>query len=153
MDAQSDLPANQSDGHIHDTVECNTPTTSDKVFPPQQIASSRKRKLTDVERTLIKFMDTHGAKMATPQQDEDLAFFYSILPTVKKLPPNKKFTFRMESMRLLQNLQEDRAFPLTAPLYQSCTSRPPSSTSAASFSSNFSPSTEGSHEHDSPTLT
>jgi hypothetical protein len=116
MDTQPDSPENECDEENRETVEdCHTPAANGTMVHPQQLPSSSKRKLTDVERSLITFMESHSTKKATPQEDEDLAFFYSILPTVKTLTPNEKFTFRMESMKLLQNLQQTRSFPPTLP--------------------------------------
>ncbi|XP_023707738.1 uncharacterized protein LOC111864605 [Cryptotermes secundus] len=147
MDTQPDSPKNECDGDNRETEEdYHTPTANETVVLPQQLPSSRKRKLTDVERSFITFMESHSMKKATPQDDEDLAFFYSILPTVKTLTPNEKFTFRIESMKLLQYLKQARSFPPTLPPYQGYTSRPPSNTSDASLFSNFSPGTEASSD-------
>ncbi|XP_033608610.1 uncharacterized protein LOC117282561 isoform X2 [Cryptotermes secundus] len=133
MDTQPDSPENECHGDNRETEEgYRTPTANETMVPPQQLPSSRKRKLTDVERSFITFMESHSTKEATPQEDEDLAFFYSLLPTIKSLTPNEKFTFRMESMKLLQNLKQARSFPPSLPPYQGYTSRPPSNTSATS---------------------
>ncbi|PNF25937.1 hypothetical protein B7P43_G10026 [Cryptotermes secundus] len=121
MDTQPDSPENECGDSSETEEDCHTPTTNETMVPPQQLPSSRKRKLTDVERCFITVMESHSTKKATPQEDEDLAFFYSILPTVKTLMPNEKFTFRMESMKLLQNLKQARSFPLTLTPYQGTT--------------------------------
>lgn len=39
------------------------------------------------------------------EEDEDLAFFYSLLPSVKTLTADQKFTFRLQTMQFLQNLK------------------------------------------------
>ncbi|XP_023718171.1 uncharacterized protein LOC111870272 [Cryptotermes secundus] len=119
MDTQPDSPENECDGDNRETEEdCHIPTANETMVPPQQLPSSRKRKLMDVECSFITIRESHSTKKATPQEDEDLAFFYSVLPTVKTLMPNEKFTFRMESMKLLQNLKQAKSFPLTLPPYQ-----------------------------------
>lgn len=39
------------------------------------------------------------------EQDEEMAFFYSLLPTVKSLTAQQKFSFRMQTMQLLNNIK------------------------------------------------
>lgn len=67
--------------------------------------STSKRKKPNVEHALIDFMESHKASKKTCDNDEDLAFFYSLLPSVKSLSMDKKFEFRMQTMQLLQNLK------------------------------------------------
>jgi len=78
-----------------------TATSSNKKF-------TSKRKKTNVEHALIDFMESHKASKKTYDNDEDVAFFYSLLPSVKSLTMDKKFEFRMQTMQLLQNLKNAR---------------------------------------------
>lgn len=101
----------------------------------RQPGTSR-RKTINVEQSLITFMDAHKVKHPSPQEDD--AFFYSILPTVKALAPTEKFTFRMETMKLLQNIQQGRTF-VPIEQFQGTTQSFRSNSSAASYISSFTP--------------
>ncbi|KAK0071001.1 hypothetical protein PV326_001803, partial [Microctonus aethiopoides] len=67
-------------------------------------AAQKKTKKLDVERALINFMESHKV-VKEPLVDEDLAFFHSLLPSLKTLDFEQKFTFRMETMQLLRSLK------------------------------------------------
>lgn len=66
------------------------------------IESTNKRKTPNVERTSAELMENRNAMKKALEDDEDIAFFYSLLPSVKSLTRDKKFTFRMQTMQLLQ---------------------------------------------------
>lgn len=122
--------------------------------------STNKRKKPNVEQALVDFMESHNNKVTNNpmEQDEDMAFFYSLLPTVKSLTTDHKFSFRMQTMQLLNNIKNkthiNRSFnsssniqsllpansfrPLSHTLDYDFV-RPPSATSsAASYYSEFS---------------
>lgn len=48
------------------------------------------------------------SKMINREEDEDRAFFTSIMPTVKALSDNAKLEFRIEVMQLLKKLKNDK---------------------------------------------
>lgn len=58
------------------------------------------KKLVSV-RALIDVMETHKASKK-PFENDDLAFFYSLLPSVQSLNMEQIFMFRMKTMQLLQ---------------------------------------------------
>lgn len=103
--------------------------------------SSNKRKKPNVEQALVEFMESHKTSKKTYENDEDLAFFYSLLPSIKSLTMDKKFTFRMQVMQLLQNLktsEHNPSFNTTSTINNTANFRPPSSSSALSYYSQFS---------------
>lgn len=65
-----------------------------------------KFKKPDVECALIDFMESHKASKK-PFENDDLAFFYSLLPSVQSLNMEQKFTFRMKTMQLLHSLRNN----------------------------------------------
>lgn len=69
--------------------------------------STNKRKKPNVEQALVDFMESHDNKVTKNpmEQDEDMTFFYSLLPTVKSLTADQKFSFRMQTMQLLNNIK------------------------------------------------
>lgn len=69
--------------------------------------STNKRKKPNVEQALVDFMESHNNKLTKNpmEQDEDMAFFYSLLPTVISLTADQKFSFRMQTMQLLNNIK------------------------------------------------
>lgn len=104
--------------------------------------STSKRKKPNVEHALIDFMESHNASKKTCDNDEDLAFFYSLLPSVKSLSMDKKFVFRMQTMQLLQNLKtpdHSQFYNTSSATFNKTPAnfRPPSS-SALSYYSQFS---------------
>lgn len=56
-------------------------------------------------------MEAHQPRQDLLIEDEDLSFFKSLLPTVRKLNADKKFTFRMQTM---QNLQQGTSATIEA---------------------------------------
>lgn len=80
-----------------------TPSTSTKRAPAN---TRRARKNNFIEERLVSFMEAHQPKQDLLTEDEDLSFFRSLLPTVRKLDADLKFTFRMQTMQFLQNLQQ-----------------------------------------------
>lgn len=69
--------------------------------------SKTKFKRPDVERALIDFMESHKAPK-NPLENDDLAFFYSLLPSVQSLNMEQKFIFRMKTMQLLHSLRNNK---------------------------------------------
>lgn len=56
--------------------------------------TTNKRKKPNVEQRLVNFMETHNVTKKSKEEDEDLTFFYSILPTVTFLTfLTKNFVF------------------------------------------------------------
>lgn len=55
-------------------------------------------------------MEAHKAKNEQQPliEDDDLAFFISLLQMVKKLSIDEKYTFRMETMKYLQEMQRSK---------------------------------------------
>jgi hypothetical protein len=69
---------------------------------------TRKRKRPDIEPSLMDFMDPHKAIKSPLQEDGDLAFFISLLPSVISLNTDQKCTFRLQTMQLLRNLKNPK---------------------------------------------
>lgn len=108
-----DIESNgNNSGHENDeeSVVEVTPTTSTKRASVNVKRCTRKSNF--IEEKLVSFMEAHQ-----PRQDlliEDLSFFKSLLPTVRKLNADKKFTFRMQTMQILQNLQQGTSATIEA---------------------------------------
>ncbi|XP_043668534.1 uncharacterized protein LOC122629305 [Vespula pensylvanica] len=75
-----------------------TSTSNSSVIPT-------KRKRPDIERSLMDLMYINMTRKNPVEEDEDLAFFYSLLPSVKTLTADQKFTFRLQTMQFLQSLR------------------------------------------------
>ena len=89
---------NIEDGSYHEMARSSSSSLNEK--------STNKRKKPNVEQALVDFMESHNNKVTKKpmEQDEDMAFFYSLLPTVKSLTADQKFSFRMQTMQLIQSL-------------------------------------------------
>jgi hypothetical protein len=74
---------------------------------PSPISSvhARKRKTLDMEHALMNLTDAVKAMKSPLQEDEDLAFFYSLLPLVRGLNTDQKITFRLKTMQVLQDIR------------------------------------------------
>lgn len=90
---------NIEDGSYHEIAGSSSSSLNEK--------STNKRKKPNVEQALVDFMESHNNKFTKNpiEQDEDMAFFYSLLPTVKSLTVDQKFSFRMQTMQLLNNIK------------------------------------------------
>jgi hypothetical protein len=64
-----------------------------------------KRKRLDAEHASMDFTDSVKATKSPFQEDEDLAFFYSLLPLIRSLNADQKFSFRLKTMQLLQDIK------------------------------------------------
>lgn len=82
------------EAHIRQETEPATKQNNNK--------GANKRKKPDVERALMDFMESQKTKKPL-EEDEDVAFFYSVLPTIRTLNIDQKFNFRFQTMQLLQN--------------------------------------------------
>ncbi|CAH1732124.1 unnamed protein product [Aphis gossypii] len=59
----------------------------------------------NVEESLAKFLKNHNnMKKTFEEEDDDLEFLYSILPTVRSLTSDQKFSFRIQTMQFLYNI-------------------------------------------------
>uniref|UniRef100_T1HA02 Uncharacterized protein n=3 Tax=Rhodnius TaxID=13248 RepID=T1HA02_RHOPR len=111
------LSPNESDSLVEsqDLGESSTETATDgdcaganqrsltSATPPP--IACRAKELSLVERSLVDYVQAHMSR-TTAEEDEDLAFFYSILPTVRTLTPNEKLSFRIQTMQYLQNVKQ-----------------------------------------------
>lgn len=161
-----DIESNgNNSGHENDeeSVVEVTPTTSIKRASVNVKRCTRKSNF--IEEKLVSFMEAHQPRQDLLIEDEDLSFFKSLLPTVRKLNADKKFTFRMQTMQILKNLQQGTSATIEArpnnfisfPPQQSTASYANTNTnyqpesrpsSTATYFSNFSPSyhsTDDSH--------
>lgn len=105
----------QTEEHQSTTDDYNIsiPTTStdhsdlERTFNDTVSGTSRKRKClssqTDFEKELLEFVKQNSAV----NDDEDLNFFKSLLPTVKKLGSFKKLMFRTKVLEALIDIQKD----------------------------------------------
>ncbi|KAJ3637165.1 hypothetical protein MTP99_000644 [Tenebrio molitor] len=64
-----------------------------------------KRKRLNIQHASMDFRDAVTVMKSPLQEDEDLAFFYSLLPSVRSLNTDQKFTFRLKTMQLLQDIR------------------------------------------------
>lgn len=71
-----------------------------------------RRQSLDVESASVDFMKSHNMMSKPYEEDDDIAFFYSLLPSVKCLSMDQKFTFRMHTMQFLYDLKQQ---PLNRP--------------------------------------
>lgn len=88
----------------------NEEAIDEELSPPTSSKTSKaktKFKKPDVERALIDFMESYKTPKK-PLENDDLAFFYSLLPSVQALNMEQKFTFRMKTMQLLYSLQNNQ---------------------------------------------
>lgn len=133
----------------HDSVTCvddginNSNIDMEITATSSNEKSTSKRKKPNVEHALIDFMESHKASKKTSDNDEDLAFFYSLLPSVKSLTTDQKFEFRMQTMQLLQNLrtpEHNKFYNTSSTTFNKTPAnfRPTSSSSALSYYSQFS---------------
>lgn len=72
-----------------------------KISKDTNNAPLKKNKKPVVEQVLIDFIDKFRNRFA----DDNIAFFYSLLPAVKTLTMNQKFVFRQQCMQFVQNLK------------------------------------------------
>jgi len=122
-----------------------------------------KRKKSSGEKALVDSKKNHKIKKSSKEEDEDLEFFYSILPTVQSLTSDQKSSFRIQTMQLLYNIihnissinrSTENSTNTLSPLYTTpdnsfqpltCTSEidivwsSPDTPSVASYYSKFSP--------------
>lgn len=64
-----------------------------------------KHKKFSVEESLVNLLQNHNnMKKTFEEEDDDLQFFYSILPTVRSLTSDQKFRFRIQTMQFLYNI-------------------------------------------------
>ncbi|KAF5287153.1 hypothetical protein FQA39_LY16031 [Lamprigera yunnana] len=105
-DNRNDALIEKDDG----IVVCALATTTVNPEP------TNKRKLDEaVDDTVSNSIDANKPKSNEIQHDEDIAFFYSLLPTIKSLNKAQKWEFRLQSMQLLQNIQNPSpTYPSTA---------------------------------------
>jgi hypothetical protein len=80
--------------------------TEEELGNPSPINSvhAKKRKTLDMEPSM-EFAVAVKAMKSPLQEDEDLEFFYSLLPSVRSLNTNQKITFRSKTVQLLQDLR------------------------------------------------
>jgi hypothetical protein len=81
--------------------------TEEELGNPSPINSvhAKKRKTLDMEHASVEFTDAVKAMKSPLQEDEDLEFFYSLLPSVRSLNTDQKITFRSKTVQLLQDLR------------------------------------------------
>jgi hypothetical protein len=66
---------------------------------------ARKRRRLDIEDSSMDFTDAVNAMKSPLQEDEDSAFFNSLLPSVRSLNTDQKFKFRLKTVQLLQDIR------------------------------------------------
>lgn len=89
---------NIEDGSYHEMAESSSSSLNEK--------STNKRKEPNVEQALVDFMESHNNKVTkNPMEQEDMALFYSLLPRVKSLTADQKFSFRMQTMQFNNNIK------------------------------------------------
>jgi hypothetical protein len=141
------VPTKEDGADNFDEIERDSVTSVDDSINHEIIAispneeSTKKRKKPNVEHALIDFMESHKASKKTYENDEDLAFFHSLLPSVKSLTMDERFAFRMQTMQLLRNLKtpkQNQSDNTSSNIHALGNVRPPSSSSALSYYSQFS---------------
>lgn len=80
-----------------------TPGPSTRADPPPRRAAPtgppRKRQ---IEEALLTFMQQRPTPTATPDDNEDKAFFNSLLPLVREFTPDQKIEFRLELLNMVK---------------------------------------------------
>jgi hypothetical protein len=72
---------------------------------PINSVHARKRRRLDIEDSSMDFTDAVNAMKSPLQEDEDSAFFNSLLPSVRSLNTDQKFKFRLKTVQLLQDIR------------------------------------------------
>lgn len=72
-------------------------------------------KLVDIEARKLKLLEKRAKKSSNAEEDEDEAFFKSLLPHVRKLAPEEKLEFRMDVQRLVQKHVYSKSRLLNSP--------------------------------------
>jgi predicted phage tail protein len=72
---------------------------------PINSVHARKRRRLDIEDSSMDFTDAVNAMKSSLQEDEDSAFFNSLLPSVRSLNTDQKFKFRLKTVQLLQDIR------------------------------------------------
>ncbi|CAH1364245.1 unnamed protein product [Tenebrio molitor] len=72
---------------------------------PINSVHSRKRTRLDIEHASVDLRDAVKTMKSPLQEDEDLAFFYSLLPAVRSLNADQKSTFRLRTVQVLQDIR------------------------------------------------
>nr|CAH7729492.1 unnamed protein product [Callosobruchus chinensis] len=80
-----------------------TASGNDVEGTPPSTSTQYRRKMANLEDKLEKYMDSVSRREAVMQreEDEDLAFFRSLLSTVKRLPVGEKLQFQSDVLHLL----------------------------------------------------
>uniref|UniRef100_A0A8C5LU10 Chondroitin sulfate N-acetylgalactosaminyltransferase 1 n=1 Tax=Leptobrachium leishanense TaxID=445787 RepID=A0A8C5LU10_9ANUR len=64
----------------------------------------RKRGAGNVEEALIKFMESHQPQKSMAEEDDDVAFLYSLIPMMKKLSSPQNASFRIQTIQTLDRI-------------------------------------------------
>lgn len=94
--------------------------TSNSSRPKKQTAGKRPKKedynqsILDIERQIMQYLIENSSRKRAKDDDEDLMFFKSLLPHVKKIPDANKLTFRSHIQELVQQFAYQ--VPITSPL-------------------------------------
>lgn len=99
---------NINENELNSSVNVNDESyheVSNNSFSTPNEKSRNKRKKHNVEQALVDFMESHKVTKNPMEEDEDIAFFYSLVPTVKSLTSDQKFSFRMQTMQFLHNIK------------------------------------------------
>lgn len=89
------------DGSYHEMAGSSSSSLNEK-------STNKRMKPSVVEQALVDFMESLNnevTKNPMMEQGEDMAFFYSLLPTVKSLTADQKFSFIMQTMQLINNIK------------------------------------------------
>lgn len=107
---EDDIKYVPHDEELEDEIETAYNCVNEKINTPAPINSgpSPYRERFDAERSLMDYVECHMPRRNPLEEDEDLAFFYSLLSSVRSLNTNQKFTFRLQTMQLLQKLKNMR---------------------------------------------
>lgn len=96
-EAKQNLSSNTDDKIRYHEVVKNSSSLSKR--------PKNKHKKFSVEESLVNFLKNHNnMKKTFEEEDDDLEFFYSILPTVRSLTSDQKFSFRIQTMQFLYNI-------------------------------------------------
>lgn len=87
----NDAPSETVNGASSTTINH---TNRKRYHPYDRVVSE----LLNVEKEKLKLCHE---RLSLDKTDEDVSFFYSLLPHVKKLPPNEKLMFRIKVQQLL----------------------------------------------------
>eukprot|EP00102_Acyrthosiphon_pisum_P027178 XP_016664388.1 PREDICTED: uncharacterized protein LOC107885292 [Acyrthosiphon pisum] len=116
IDNKSIIENLQDVQHNIDKETIESDPLENEVLPKSKtIIQPRKQKMTDFQKSVVEVLSKRKINNDNEDFDEDKLFLLSLLPTLKKMPSDKKFDFKIQIMQMLKNInsQANCNLPLT----------------------------------------